>query len=159
MTTITHTHTRTDIRIVFEQFQTDLQMLAVRTHAMELNHAVNCANDVYLMALENCLKEVHIQLLDRYGNLVRAHQYSIVRGKLSNSRPGGNVWPCLPNGILCVVVKYSDIYKGENLEKSGKLNLDWRPSSLSTNYYGMRKDSDRYYSSNGYGLRRDTFVA
>ena len=36
----------TDIRKVFEHFQADLQMLALRTQAMELDHAQNCAEDV-----------------------------------------------------------------------------------------------------------------
>ena len=37
MSTMTQTHTRTDIRKVFENFQADLQMLAARTQAMELD--------------------------------------------------------------------------------------------------------------------------
>ena len=35
MSTITQTYTKIDIRKTFEQFQADLQMLAVRTQAME----------------------------------------------------------------------------------------------------------------------------
>ena len=77
MNTITRTYTRTDIRKVFENFQADLQMLAVRTQAMELDHAQKSAYDVSLMAQEECLKYVHVQLYDLYGNRVRAHRYVV----------------------------------------------------------------------------------
>ena len=159
MNTITQTYTRTDIRKVFENFQADLQMLAVRTQAMELDHAQKSAYDVSLMAQEECLKYVHVQLYDLYGNLVRAHRYLVEKDiLLASQRPGGNRWPCLPNGTLCVIVTYSNKQKLENLERSGRLKLHWTPSSLSTNYSGMRNEGARLYSSNSYGLRRDTFV-
>ena len=159
MSTITQTYTRTDIRKVFEKFQADLQMLAIRTQAMELDHARKCGDDVCLMAQEECLTHVHIQLLDLYGNLVRVHLYTVYKDILSGpQRPGGNVWPCLPNGSLCVLVTPSDQHKLDKLKYSGELKLDWGPSSLSTNYSGMRNDSGRLYGSNSYGLQRDTFV-
>ena len=75
MSTMTQTYTRTDIRKVFENFQADLQMLAVRTQAMELDHARECAHDVCLMAQEECLKYVHIQLYDSAG---KSHKSSSV---------------------------------------------------------------------------------
>ena len=131
MSTITQTHTRTDIRKVFERFQADLQMLAVRTQAMELNYAQECAYDVCLMALKGCLEYVHIQLYDSYGNLVRVHRYAVHKDILSDSqRPGGNRWPCLPNGTLCVIVPYSDKDKLEELKTSGVLKLVWGPIVL-----------------------------
>lgn len=156
--TITQAYTYTILKL-FEYFEADLRMLALRTQAMELEHAHECAHDVRQMALEQCLRYVHVQLYDFYGNLVRVHRYSLEKGILSNSqRPGGNRWPCLPNGTLRVVVTYSNKQRSEELKRSGKLKLDWTPSSLSTNYSGMRSDGARLYSSNGYGLRRDTFV-
>ena len=159
MNTITQTHTRTDIRKVFENFQADLQMLALRTQAMELDHAQKCADDVCLMAQENCLKCVHVQLYDFYGRWVKVHRYSVEEGILSGSqRPGENRWPCLPSGTLCVIVEYSDNQKFERLKISRKLKLNWGTSFLSINYSGMRNDGERFYSSNNYGLRRDTFV-
>lgn len=159
MGTMTQTYTRTDIRKVFEQFQADLQMLAVRTQAMEFNHAQECGYDVYLMAREECLTQVHIQLRDSYRNLVRVHRYTVHRNRLlGNQRPGGNGWPCLPNGTLNVLVTPSDQQKLEKLKKSGALKLSWGPSSLSTDYSGMRNDRSRLYSSQSYGLQRDSFV-
>ena len=159
MSTITQTYTRTDIRNVFENLQADLQMLALRTQAMELDLAQKFAYDVCLMALEKCLRRVHIQLYDSSENLIKAHRYSVEEDILSDSqRPGANRWPCLPDGELHVIVEYSDKQKFEELKKSGNLKIHWSPSSLSTDYSGMRSDDGRLYSSNGYGLRRDTFV-
>ena len=159
MNTTTQTYTRTDIRKVFERFQADLQMLAVRTQAMQLDYARKCSDDISLMAREDCLAYVHIQLLDAYKNLVRAHRYSVKKDISSDSqRPGVNRWPCLPNGTLEVVVTYSDKHKLDRIKNSGGLKLVWGPSSLSTNYHGMRNDGARLYTSNGYGLQRDTFV-
>ena len=161
MTTITQTYTITDIRKAFENFQADLQMLAIRTQAMTLNHAQECAHDILLMAQEKCLDCVHVQLRDSYGSLVRVHRYSVEENMLSDSqRPGGNRWPCLPDARLRVVIEYpnSDAQKLERLKRSGSLKIDWGPTNLSTNYSTMQRDEARLYSSNSYGLRRDTFV-
>ncbi len=159
MNTITRTYTRTDIRKVFENFQADLRMLAVRTQAMELDHAEKCAYDVCLMAQEQCLTRVHLQLYDATENLTKVHRYSVKEDIVSESeRPGDNRWPCLPDGSLCVIVEYSDRQTAEELKSSGKLKLGWSPSSLSTDYSEMQNDDGRLYSSSTYGLRRDTFV-
>ena len=159
MSTLTQTYTKIDIRRVFENFQADLRMLALRTQAMELDHAKDCAEDIILMAQEQCLKYVHIQLRDSREKLVRVHRYSVKEGVLSESqRPGGNRWPCLPDGTLRVILIYSDRSKVNQLKKSGKLKINWSPSDLSTDYSRMRSDDNRLYSSNSYGLRRDTFV-
>ena len=160
MGTITQTYTITNIRKVFENFRADLEMLAVRTQAMTLDHAQKCADDICLMAQEHCLKNVHVQLYDFYGNLVRVHRYSVEKDISSDSqRPGGNRWPCLPNGTLCVLIEDFDTQKLEELKRSGQLKINWGHSYWSTNYSGMRNDGARLYSSNSYGLRRDTFVS
>ena len=159
MVTMTQTYTRTDIRRVLEQFQADLLMLAVRTQAMDSSHAQECGNDVYLMAREECLSLIHIQLRDPYGNLVRAYKYTIHReSHLSTQRPGCNGWPCLPNGTLNVLVRPSNQQSLQKLQQSGELNLSWGLSSLSTDYSGMRNEKSRLYSSQRYGLQRDSFV-
>ena len=145
--------------MVFEMFTADLRMLALRTQAMELNRASDCAADVCLMAQEDCLTAVHIQLLDANDKLVRAHRYSVEQRIWSESqRPGENKWPRLPDGMLTVIVQPSNGTKLGKLKNSGRLNLQWTNSSLSTNYAGMRIDGSRLYSSNTYGLRRHSFI-
>ena len=133
MSTATRTYTKTDIRIAFEMFATDLNMLALRTQAMEPKRAMECATDVCLMAQEDCLTTVHIQLLDASDKLVRAHRYSVEQGIWSDSqRPGENKWPRLPDGLLTVIVSPSDSTKLDRLKNSGRLWLQWTNSRLST---------------------------
>ena len=159
MNTSTQTYTKTDIRKAFENFQADLLMLALRTQAMELSRANECAYDILLMAKEKCLEYIHIRLYNCYEKLVRVHKYSVKENMLLNSqRPGGNRWPCLPDGKLHILIEYSDHNKAKKLKESGRLKRDWCPTSSSTDYSGMQEESSRFYSSNGYGLQRDTFV-
>lgn len=126
---------------------------------MDLEHAKDCAYDVSLMAQEGCIRRVHIQLYDSLGKRIKVHRYSVEKDILSDGdRPGGNGWPCKPDGSLRVILEYSDRQKAEELKQLRKLKVNWSPSSLSTDYSGMRNDGGRLYSSNGYGLQRDTFV-
>ena len=158
MYTATQTYTKTDVRRTLENFRADLQMLAVRTQAMEPQYAADCGYDVALMAQEKCLGSVHIQLRDSRGRLVKAHRYLIREGMRSDSaRPGGNRWPCLPGGNLCVIVTPSNNQKMNELKRSEKLKLIWSSSALSISYSGMREDGLRLYSSNGYGMQRNSF--
>ena len=160
MNTCTHTYTETDIRKVFENFQADLCMLALRTQAMRLEYAKNCVHDIFLMAKKQCLKEFHVQLCDRNGNIVRAHKYSVQENvQLNSQRPGANKWPCLPDGYLHIIVYPSDQQILKNLQESNWLKIHWTDSSFSTDYSGMQGENDRLYSSNGYGLQRETFIS
>jgi len=160
MSTVTQTYTKIDIQKVFANFDADLQMLAIRTQAMDLHHAQNCAHDVTLLAQEECLECVHIQLRDCNGRLVRAHRYSIKAGTLQDTqRPGANKWPCLPNGTLRLIISYSDAKKADQIERSGRLKISWGPTRLSTDYSDMKSDVGKFYSSNSYGLQRESFMS
>lgn len=159
MQTTTRTYTKTDIRRVFENFQADLEMLAYRTQAMDFSNACDYAHDIRLMAEADCLSNIHIQLYDEHGIKIKAHEYNIKEDiSWESQRPGANKWPCKPNGELCVLISYSDPNKANVLKQSGKLKISWSPSDLSTNYSNMRSDTDRYYSSNGYGLERNSYT-
>lgn len=159
MHTTTQTYTRTDVRRVFECFHTDLRMLACRTQAMSLTHADEYGHDIRIMAEEECLEEVHIQLLDGQRNRVRVHEYRVEKNKSWDSqRPGVNRWPCLPNGELLVIVSCPDSGKVEQLKRSGRLIINWDPSQASTDYSCMKPSEGKMYASNGYGLRRNSFT-
>ena len=156
--TQTETYTKTDIRRVYENFAADLKMLTVRTQARIPNDASEYAHDICLMTQEDCLAEVHIQLRDCQGNLVKVHQYSVKKDMLADSqRPGENRWPRLPDGTLEVLVKLSDGEKFGELKESEKFKIPWENSSVSTDYTGMNSDGARLYSSGSYGLQRTTF--
>ena len=158
MSTVTQTYTDTDIRKVVECFKADLLMLAVRTQAMNTKEVDDYAHDILLMAKNKCVKYIHIQLLDRYGSVVKAHKYSVKDSLLSTpQRPGQNNWPNLPDGQLCIIVEECPD-NWEKLQQSGQLKIHWAPSSLSTDYSGMQTEGVKFYVSNSYGLQRDTFV-
>lgn len=160
MNIFTQTYTNIDIRKVFEHFKADLLMLAFRTQAMNIKDVDDYAHDILLMAENNCIKFVHIQLRDRYENIVKAHKYSVKKNVLSTSqrqRPGQNNWPSLPDGKLHVIIEEYP-YKWNNLQKLVKFKIPWTLSFLSTDYSGMQTEGTKFYSSNSYGLERNTFV-
>ena len=159
--TTTYTYTNVDIRRVAECFAADLAMLAGRTGAMTLEKAHDTAHDVALMAVHRCLAAVHIQLRNASGELEAAHKYTVREesGQLSGARPGGNDWPRMPGGRLAVLVVYSDVGRGRQLESSRRLLLSWGPSEVDDNYDKMSPAPGRQYASNGYGWDRSSYVA
>ncbi len=158
--TNTQTYSRTDIQRVFENFSADLKMLANRTQAMPKKFADDVAHDVMEMARHECLARVSIHLLDVNGILVKAHEYCVGKNVLWDAqRPGVNMWPCLPGSELLVIVAYSDNHKAEDLMQSNSLKENWVSTSISTDYSHMKKDGERTYSSNSYGLHRKSYTA
>lgn len=162
MQTQTTTYTNVDIRRVTECFAADLAMLASRTGAMTLEKAHDTAHDVALMAVHRCLASAHIQLRNAYNQLEAAHKYTVREesGQLAGARPGGNDWPRMPGGSLAVLVSYSDVERGRQLESSGRLLLPWGPSDIDDDYdKNMSPVPGRQYASNGYGWDRSSYVS
>ena len=154
----TSTYTKTDIRHVWECFEADIFMLARRTQALDINIAINTCNDIFHMACEKCISEVHVQLYDRLGRRVRAHRYRIQNNVNWNTqRPSDNKWPCLPDGQLHIVVKLSNNNAWDQLKNSGKLKVNWGDSGLDTQYTEMRNIGDRKYASSSYGWQRSSY--
>ena len=156
--TATSTYTLTDIRNVWECFSADLRMLARRTQAMEIKRASDVSEDILLMVSNNVLEKVHIQLFDRFGRRVRAHEYSVHDNiNWVSQRPSQNKWPCLPDGKLRVIVIYTSAEERKHFRSSANLKLNWTKSRLDTQYADMSKVGDRRYASNGYGWQRNTY--
>ena len=153
------THTKTDIRKVFECFYADLRMLVTRTRAMPLDKANNVAHDVSIFAESGCLASVHIQLYDSNGYRTDVHEYTPQKTLMgSGARPGGNSWPYQPNGRLRVILSYSNIPAANRIKSDGNLlRLSWMKSGLSTDYSDMQMSDSRQYASNGCGLARKTY--
>ncbi|MDA8001198.1 MAG: hypothetical protein MPL62_07900 [Alphaproteobacteria bacterium] len=160
MSTHTHTYTVVDVRKVFENFHADLRMLAVNTGGMSLQSAENLAHDVLVFATENCIRAVHIQQLDAAGDVQNASKYSVRTDATGDSdRPGSNQWPRVYNARLIVLIEYTDAdaAKIQQLQASGRLKDIWCAASTSTDYSHMHGREGRTYSSNGYGLKRESF--
>ena len=79
---------------------------------------------------------------------------------LNSQRPGGET-----DGHACLMASYIYllntliIIRLKKLKESGRLKRNWSPTSSSTDYSEMQEESSRFYSSNGYGLQRNTFVS
>ena len=156
--TATSTYTLTDIQNVWECFSADLTMLARRTQAMEIKRASDVSEDILLMVSNNVLEKVHIQLFDRFGRRVRAHEYSVHDNiNWVSQRPSQNKWPCLPDGQLIVLVIYTSAEKWNQFCYLTELKSNWGESSIDTLYLEMSKIGDRWYASNGYGWQRNTY--
>lgn len=160
MDTATATFTKTDIRKVFENFAADLFMLVRRTGTMDLEWARDIAHDVMQMAISECLAAVHIQLLGASGHLEKVHKYTVRgEGNWQEERPGANDWPRSPGGRLDVVVVYANTQIAEALKRNGALIRTWGPSGQPLDYSRMLGSGNREYSSNTYGLTRESYTA
>ena len=156
--TVSETYTKVDIRKVLECFASDLAMLALRTKTMDAQWAINTAYDITLMAIEECLAAVNVQLFDARGIRIAAHAYQVNgAGNWDQDRPGDNNWPSTPGGEIVVIVAYSDIAKADSLKRSGKLLRSWGPTSLDTDYSSMKVGGSKQYSSGSYGWSRKSY--
>ena len=160
MQTGTATYTKTDIRRVVECFHADLSMLVARTGTMTQQWADDTAHDIRVMSEHECVAVVHVQLLDANGRLVAAHKYDVLGvGRWDQGRPGANNWPEIPRGMLVAIVYYKDAKAADIASQlRSSLRLSWGTSHQSIDYSGMRSESGRQYSSQGYGWNRSSFT-
>ena len=158
MQTYTQTYTTVDIQKTFANFHADLRMLAINTGQMLLQTADNLAHDVVLFATMECVSVVHIQQTNAAGTIINANRYSVeTDATWDSARPGNNQWPRILGGNLSVILEPSDAAKIYQLQASGRLKSSWVNTNVSTNYSHMRVGEGRLFSSNGYGLRRESF--
>lgn len=156
----TSTYTKIDIRRVWEYFRADALMLARRTQAQDVLTVESSCTDVLLMVSAKCISNVHIQLIDRSGRCVRAHEYKIHENvNWTAQRPSDNRWPCLPDGQLVIIVEICNQTVYDQLLQSNQFQIGWGSSSLSTNYSNMMITGERKYASNSYGWQRNSFSA
>lgn len=155
MATYTRTYTKTDVRRVFENCMADIRMIAWRTQAIEESEAKEILSDVQIMAEEECLKKVHVQLLGGNGCIVEAHVYTSTDGGGTSERPGENRWPRLPRGEIKILV---EIESDERWAKAIKrMKNKWGPSNYSLDYSSLKETGVRTFSYGGYGLTRVSY--
>jgi len=159
MNTYTTTYTTTDIRRVFENFAADLRMLVLRTGDKSFAWADNVAHDITLLAICGYVKELHIQCL-QFGAVTNAHKYTIeMEIDWDNQRPGGNNWP--RESELRILWSSSGewgaLTDSEKASIENRLRMRWGLANFSTDYSHLREVGERSYSSNAYGLKRQTY--
>ena len=153
--TQTRTYTKTDVRRVFENFVADIRMIAWRTQAIEEKKALEILADVQIMAEEQCLKKVHVQLCNASGDIVKAHVYTSTDGGGMSERPGGNRWPRIRAGSVRIFV---EVESGTRWDKAcTRMTLNWGPSDYSTDYGRFGAAGTRTFSYGGYGLTRVSY--
>lgn len=159
--TSSSTYTTADIEKVLTRFLTDMLMIADTTKAITQDKARSYARDIERLAKKGYLQSVDVTLLDTWGTEQRAVVYDVdtEAGGLKASRPGGVLWPCMPNGYVRVIVWYTDKYDSDARQQmSTVLEGAWGPASDDTSHAGLTSTAGRNYESNGFGLQRKDFT-
>jgi hypothetical protein len=157
----TETYSVADVEVVLRRVTTDLVMIASSTGAVTEDTARNWGHDIEVLAKNGYLRNVDLTLLS-YGVEKKATRFEVntQSGNLTMSRPGGVLWPKLPNPELRIVLHYTDTYDAVAKEKmAGKLNIGWIPASVDTSHSTLYASTGRDYVSNGYGLQRRDFIS
>lgn len=155
----TETYSVADVEVVMRRVTADLVMIASSTGAVTESRARDWAHDIEVLAKNGYLKNVDLTLLS-CGVEKRATRFEVntQSGDLTTSRPGGVLWPILPNPELRIILRYTDTYDATAKEKMGsKLNVGWMPTSVDTSHLTLYSSASRDYVSNGYGMQRKDF--
>lgn len=161
MTADTYTYSTADIATVVRRFAADMVMIAQSTAAITEAQARDYAHDVEVLAKEGYLDKVDLTLISGAVE-VRATQYVVdtAAGGLVMSRPGGVMWPRVPNAEIRIILYYTNDYtqaKREAIKK--KLKIGWVPTDADTSHTSLMASGNRDYASNGWGMRREDFAA
>ena len=157
--TATETYSVADIEVVMRRVTTDLVMIAASTRAITEDKARDFGHDIELLAKNGYLKKVDITLLS-WGVEHKATCFEVntASGELSMSRPGGVMWPQVPNPELRILIWYTSDYDDAARAKMlPKLKIGWSPSSADTSHRTLTAGAGRDYVSNGYGMQRKDF--
>jgi hypothetical protein len=155
----TETYSVADVEVVMRRVTTDLVMIAGSTGAITEDKARDWAHDIEVLAKNGYLKMVDLTLSSN-GVEMKATRFEVntQAGGFTMSRPGGVLWPKLPNPDLRIVLYYTDSYDATAKEKfRSKLNVPWVPTSADTSHSTLYSSASRDYVSNGYGMQRKDF--
>jgi hypothetical protein len=157
----TYTYTFADIETVVRRLTADLVMIAQSSGTIAEAKAREYAHDIEVLAKKGYLKRVDLTLLSGTTE-IKATQYTVntAAGGLSMSRPGGVLWPRIPNAELRIILSYTDDYNllAREAMKS-KLKITWVPTDADTNHVTLISTGGRDYASNAWGMQRKDFAA
>lgn len=155
----TETYSVADVEVVMRRVTADLVMIASSTKAITEEKALDWAHDIEVLAKSGYLRKVDLTLLS-FGTEMKATSFIVntESGELTASRPGGVLWPSVPNPELRIILSYTDAYDAAAKEKTkGKLRIGWVPTSVDTSHSTLNAGAGRDYVSNGYGMQRKDF--
>lgn len=155
----TETYSVADVVVVMRRVTADLVMIASSTDAVTEDNARDWGHDIEVLAKSGFLRLVDLTLLSN-GIEVKATRFEVntQSGDLSTSRPGGVLWPRVPNPELRIILSYTEAYSATEKERMrSKLNITWVPSTADTSHSMLATGGGRNYVSNGYGMQRKDF--
>jgi hypothetical protein len=155
----TETYSVADVEVVMRRVTADLVMIAGSTGAVTEDKARDWGHDIEVLAKNGYLRMVDLTLMSN-GIEQKATRFEVntESGDFTMSRPGGVLWPKLPNPDLRIVLFYTAEYDAAAKEKmGGKLRIGWVPSSADTSHATLKSGGSRDYASNGYGMQRKDF--
>jgi hypothetical protein len=158
---VSYSYTTADVEAVARRFTADLVMIAQSSCAITEEKAREYAHDVEALAKMGYLEKVDVTLLSG-GIEYRATQYIVntASGDLTMSRPGGVMWPKLSNPYLRIVLFYTDAYTSSAAAgMTGKLKINWGPTSDDTSHATLKSIGARDYVSNAFGMQRKDYAA
>ncbi len=162
--TYTQSYTTADVGKVLDCFAADFDGISQSTGLRTREDVKVLSADVKLMAQLGHLRELNLCLYDAAGRLIRAAKYEVQTeaGSLVAQRPGGNMWPQTPGGLLRVYMKptkgWQKLGAAEKQALDKRLSRPWSHESLDSSFPTLgRADDERSYVSNGFGLQRSTY--
>jgi Bacterial HORMA domain family 1 len=155
----TETYSVADIQVVMRRVTADILMIASSTGAVTEDRARDFGHDIEVLAKNGYLQSVDVTLVSN-GVEQKATRFEVTTtaGDLSMSRPGGVLWPRVPNPELRIVLYYTDACTPTARQQIGsKLRLGWGPTNVDTSHASLTSSAGREYVSNGYGMQRKDF--
>ncbi|WIW45419.1 hypothetical protein ML401_28820 [Bradyrhizobium sp. 62B] len=159
-TSTSYTYTNADVEAVVRRFTADIVMIAQSSGALTEAKARDYAHDVEKLAKKGYLARVDLMLYSG-GVEKRAVQYLVntASGDLTMSRPGGVMWPRLPDASFEIILFYTSAYTAAEKERMrDSLKISWGPSNIDTSHAGLKASGNRDYASNAFGMQRKDFM-
>jgi hypothetical protein len=163
--TNTTTYTVADIRKVVDLFAADYSMQGQATGLRTREAIAENVSDLKVFAEYGYLIEVNLILEDCNGNPQRGAKYKVAESATgwTSDRPGNNIWPRTPDGVLRLVATLADVWWAKtDIEKDAfiifnGLHGKWAHTSKPTLFEGLSSSQGQRYASNGYGWQRTNF--
>jgi hypothetical protein len=160
--TQSNTYTVADVRKVVENFAADFSMMSLATGLRSRDDVARTVADLRAFAEDGHLVEVKLILKDAGGNKLRGASYRVSQSALgwTSDRPGNNLWPRTPGGVLWVIATLGSQWNSMTLDQKRAyktrrgFNYPWDPTLEDTSFSGLTASYAQRYASNAYGFQR-----
>lgn len=162
-TTFTDTYNRDDIRRVHASVVADYRIVAEWTGLHHPTFIAQTVTQINALAVEQYLREVHLQLKSAQGVIREAAVYRVSTDASgwSSDRPGDLYWDSYLGDELRVIVFFSDAWRSlapRDRKAFADIHLsNWETSDFDGDYGVMSSSADRRYASRAYGVQRTRY--